>query len=149
VTLAKAIGGGLPLGACIVADKYKDVFTIGSHGTTFGGNIVSCRAGLEVIKQLDENRFAYINEIGEYFISELNKLKAKYNFITEVRGKGLMIGMELNLEIETLALDLLKSGFVVNVIHNKILRFLPTYFIEKNDIDNLINCLDKIFSKIS
>ena len=148
VTLAKAIGGGLPLGACIVSEKYTDVLTYGNHGSTFGGNIVACSAGLAVVKQLDEKLLNYISDTGNYFMLELKKLKAKYNFIKAVRGKGLIIGMELDFDAADIVLEGLKNGFVINAVQGKVLRFLPSYFIEKSQIDEVIKFLDVEFGKI-
>ncbi len=146
VTLAKALGGGLPLGAVIINEKYKDVLTYGTHGTTFGGNPVACRAALEVIKQLTKERLENVEKIGEYFKTRLLDLKKKHNCIKDVRGKGLMLGVELEAEIPNLVNIALEKGLVINVVQQKILRFLPSFFIERENIKYLIKFLDDVLN---
>lgn len=148
ITLAKAIGGGLPLGAVIIRDDIKDVLGYGSHGTTFGGNMVACAAGLEVLNHLTDEKFLEMDEISKYFFEKLNVLKSKYSFVKEVRGKGLIIGLELNVEVSNLVQKCLTEGLIINVTQGKILRFLPSYNISKQDIDKLIEVLIKFFDEI-
>jgi acetylornithine/N-succinyldiaminopimelate aminotransferase len=148
ITLAKAIGGGLPLGAVIIRDDIKDILGYGAHGTTFGGNMVACAAGLEVLNQLSTEKFLEMDETSKYFFDKLNVLKSKYSFIKQVRGKGLLIGLELNVEVPNLVQKCLNEGLIINVTQGKVLRFLPSYNISKQDIDKLIEVLIKFFDEI-
>ncbi|MDR0676174.1 MAG: aspartate aminotransferase family protein [Elusimicrobiota bacterium] len=149
ITLAKAIGGGLPLGVTIIQNKLKNVLTYGNHGTTFGGNLVSCAAGFEMLNQLDNKKFKYIRKISLYFFEKLNELKQEYDFIKEIRGKGLMIGLELTIEIPNLVQNCLEKGLIINMPKPKVIRFLPPYSIQKKDIDFLIETLRIFFDKAS
>ena len=148
ITLAKALGGGLPLGAVIVHERLKDVFGYGAHGSTFGGNLLACASGLAAIDQLTSERFGYINKMSEYLTVELEKLQKKYSFIKNIRGKGLLIGVEVDNDIfSDIVIKGLEKGFILNVVQNKVLRFLPSYFIEKQNIDDLMLFLDDFLQK--
>ena len=149
LVLAKSIGGGMPLGAIVSDDAISSVFVPGSHGSTFGGNAASCAAGCAVIDYLTKNDLAKrADELGKYFMKGLEGLKAKHSIFSELRGLGLMIGVELSkpvaAEIVSKALD---AGFIINKVSPVILRFLPTLVIEKYDIDRLFKWLDKNLGK--
>lgn len=140
VTLAKGIAGGLPLGVTI-AKKYLDVFRPGDHGSTFGGNPVACAAALAVLEILDKKFLENVENTGKYFIRQLKQLKKEFATIKEVRGKGLLVGMELTVPGKEIVELCLKKGLVINCTQDKVLRFLPPLTINKNDIDKAIKIL--------
>jgi acetylornithine/N-succinyldiaminopimelate aminotransferase len=145
ITLAKPLGGGLPLGATLISNKFPDVFVYGSHGSTFGGNSLSCAIGLEVLKLLTKNNLNHITSMGNYFLQKLNILKNNHpSLIKDVRGFGLMCAMELNIEGRSIVEKALEKGFIINVTQNNVIRFLPPYIVQKKHIDSLIKMLDDI-----
>jgi len=144
LTVAKSLGGGMPIGAVISTEKISKSFGPGTHGSTFGGNCASCAAGLAVIDYIIDNRLVERSKkLGQYFMKKLTDLKNKYGVIKELRGMGLMIGMELN---KPAAEDLVKKALADKIVINKVssntLRFLPTLIITKNNIKSLIKWLD-------
>ncbi|HVS63115.1 MAG TPA: acetylornithine/succinylornithine family transaminase [Thermoanaerobaculia bacterium] len=136
VTLAKPLGGGLPLGAVITGPALEGVVKPGHHGTTFGGNPLACRLGYAVIDET-EKLLGRINEIGEWFGGELRQ-----RFET-VRGKGLMWGIELDRPAAPVAAQLLAQGFVVGTAREKVLRLLPPYIVPKQALSELIVALEQ------
>jgi acetylornithine/N-succinyldiaminopimelate aminotransferase len=149
LTLAKPLGLGLPLGALLTLDKIAPTFGPGDHGTTFGGGPLACRVGLEFLKILQEdNLLQRTAEIGEYFKDKLLGLKAKYPFIADVRGEGLILGAELTFPCREIVNRCLEAGFIINCTSDKVLRFLPPYVITKKEINKFIKALDKIFLEV-
>ena len=127
VTVAKPLAGGLPLGAFIANEKFASAFTPGMHGTTFGGGPLVCAAALEFIKVVEEEKLlANIRERGAEMRAGIEKLAAKFDFIREVRGEGLMLGVDLS---ESMARPIRRrstqSGLIINCTHEHILRLLP------------------------
>ncbi len=140
LVLAKSIGGGMPLGAIVAGEDVSLAFTPGSHGSTFGGNAASCAAGCAVIDYiLKKNLAQKAEKLGQYLIKELKKMSLEFSIIKEVRGMGLMVGLELSkpaaLEI---VLKALQDGLVINKVSPSILRFLPSLVISKQDIKILL-----------
>jgi len=147
LTLAKGVGGGLPLGATIAKDRIAKLFAYGNHGSTFGGNPVSVAAGLATAKLLNGKLLNRVKVMGSYFMKRLNGLKSKYpKKIKQVRGLGLMVGMELKREGEEIVKKCFEQGILINCTQKKVLRFLPPLIIDNSDIDKLVNTLDKILS---
>jgi len=144
ITTAKGIANGLPLGVTIVKKKYSDILSYGEHGSTFGGNIVSSIAGIKVLELLNNKLLNKITFLGNYFLNELNKLKLEFKTIKEVRGIGLMIGIELTVDAKEIVNKFLEKGIVINSLKDRILRLLPPFIIEKSDIDFAI----KVFRNI-
>ncbi|MFH1715342.1 MAG: aspartate aminotransferase family protein [Elusimicrobiota bacterium] len=149
VTLAKALGGGFPLGATFVKSKIKDTFTFGSHGSTFGGNLISCAAAIEVLKLLKPSMLNHISAMGAYLLKSLNALKEKHGVIKDIRGKGLILGAELSIEAGPVVLECLKKGLSINAVQGNTLRFLPPYIIQKKDIDEAMKILDSALADCS
>jgi acetylornithine/N-succinyldiaminopimelate aminotransferase len=150
LTLAKPLGLGLPLGALLTTDKVAPTFGPGDHGTTFGGGPLACRLGYEFIKIMEEeNLLTEIRDKGAYFKSKLLALKQKYMFVVDVRGEGLMLGMQLDFPCRDIVNRCLEAGFVINVTSENVLRFLPPYIISKKEISRFIKALDKIFSEVA
>jgi acetylornithine aminotransferase len=146
MTLAKALGNGLPIGAMLAKEHVASAFVHGSHATTFGGTPVVTAAALEVLKVLsEENIIDNCDKMGAYFQERLLWLKSRHSSILDVRGIGLLIGMELEKEEgENLVNKCLERGFLINCIQGKIIRFVPPLIISKEEIDALILCLDEI-----
>ena len=151
LTLAKSLGGGLPIGALIAKEKVASSFKPGDHGTTFGGNPVACAAAIAYLKVLqEENLIAKCQEKGEYFKKKLEELKEKYpKFIKEVRMIGLMVGLEIEKDGSEVVKKCLEEGVLINCTAGNVLRFLPPLIIEKEEIDYLTEVLNKIFKDIN
>ncbi len=136
MTMAKGIGGGVPMGGILATEKVAAAFVPGDHGTTFGGGPLVAAAANAVLDAFEEeNILDNVNEVGEYFISELKKLDKE--IIADVRGKGLMVGIEY--------VDKLReAGFLINCTADKVLRFVPPLTITKSEIDQFVKALDEI-----
>jgi len=146
-TLAKALGNGMPVSAFLAKEEVADAFEPGDHGSTFGGNPLACIAAHTTVKTiLEEDIVQYTVEIGEYFEEKLNELIEKYDFVNSVRGKGLMLGLEVDLDAKKLVHEALEKGLLINAVSETTLRFLPPLIVEKGDIDILIERLDGIFA---
>ena len=145
MTIAKALGNGFPIGAMLSTKDAATGFDYGSHATTFGGTPLATAAALEVVNIISKEKFLdKVRRIGQYFIKELEKLKEKHTRVFDVRGKGLLLGLELDKNAGPLVVELFKKGFIVNGIQDKILRFTPPLIIEKKEIDRLIKELDSL-----
>lgn len=134
---AKAIGGGLPLGALLVNEVLSTEFSPGEHGTTFGGNPVSCAAGVVVLTEVFEHGLVHeVKQNGDYLISQLRELQAMYPaHINEVRGRGFMIGVDFNYECTNIVAKLRDRKIFANCTNKTVLRLLPPLIMQKNDID--------------
>jgi len=147
MALAKGLGSGMPIGALLATDKAARGFVPGTHGSTFGGNPLACAAGLASLETLLEDNIIIQNveSLGKHFISGLETLRGKYPFIKDVRGTGLLIGMELDFEGREIVTECLKQGFLINCTVNTVLRFMPPLIISEEEIDQLVDALDGIF----
>ena len=147
ITVAKPIGGGLPLGAIIGSKKVADVWTYGVHGTTFGGNPVSCAAGVATIDIVMTDPFLKnVNETADYFKSKLINLKLKYPIIKEIRIYGYMIGIELTVESALIVEQMLLKGVLVNSTANTVIRILPPLIAGRREFDMLLDILEDVLS---
>jgi acetylornithine/N-succinyldiaminopimelate aminotransferase len=148
MTLAKALGNGLPIGAMLAREGIASAFTPGSHASTFGGTPVITAAALEVVRLLErENIIAHCRETGAYFKERLMMLKDKHDLIEEVRGMGLLLGMKLKENGAPIVTACMERGFLINCIQEKVLRFVPPLIISREEIDRLIACLDEVFQE--
>lgn len=149
VTLAKGLAGGVPIGAFMATDKIANAFHAGDHGSTFGGNPLACAAACVVLDALiDGNLMENAKEIGAYLQSKFEEYKAKYpNLIKEVRGRGLILGMELTRPGREIANECLDYGAIINCTAGNVLRFVPPLNITKAHVDELISVLDKVLPK--
>lgn len=149
VTLAKGLAGGVPIGAFMATDKVANAFHAGDHGSTFGGNPLACAAACVVLDALiDGNLIENAKEIGAYLQSKFEEYKAKYpNLIKEVRGRGLILGMELTRPGREIANECLDYGAIINCTAGNVLRFVPPLNITKAHVDELISVLDKVLPK--
>ena len=143
---AKPLACGLPLGVIIANEKAAAALGPGQHGSTFGGNVLACRVALEFFDILD-GLLPAIQRVGGYFHARLNELAAKYAFVKEVRGFGLMIGMDLDVPGKQMVLDAMADGFLMNCTHDTVLRYLPPYTITERDVDAAVKVISKIFAK--
>ena len=143
MTMAKGIGGGVPMGGILATEKVASAFVPGDHGTTFGGGPLVCAAANAVLDTIEEdNLLDNVNEVGNYFIEELKKLDKE--IIADVRGKGLMVGLELTKPGAEYVDKLREKGFLINCTADKVLRFVPPLIITKKDIDEFVKALDEI-----
>lgn len=147
MTLAKALGGGLPLGAMLAREEIATSFGPGSHASTFGGNPVACSAGLVVMQTLLGGALKNCLQMGQYFVKGLEALQKRFSFIREVRGKGLMIGMELEIEGSKVADSCMQEGLLLNCTAYKVLRFVPPLTIKRNEIDRGLDILEKVLAR--
>ena len=147
MTLAKALGGGLPLGAMLAREEIATSFGPGSHASTFGGNPVACSAGLVVMQTLLSGALENCLNMGNYFVRGLEALQKRFSFIREVRGKGLMIGMELEIEGSKIADSCMQEGLLLNCTAYKVLRFVPPLTVKKNEIERGLDILEKVFAR--
>jgi len=150
VILAKPIGGGLPLGAILGNDRVAETFTYGVHGTTFGGNPVACAAGLVVMEEiLDKGLMRHAEEIGIYLGLRLVQLKKDYpSLVTEVRGIGCMMGIELSTEGQPIVDAMQQRHILVNCTNVNVLRFVPPLIITKEQCDEMVGALRSIFEEM-
>jgi len=150
VTLAKPLAGGLPLGAMLCTNEVATAMEPGLHGTTFGGGPLACAVALAIIGEIEEKKILdHVNSVGSYFKQQLEVLAGKHDCIVEVRGMGLMLGVELDdSEVaKAVASEMLTQRILINRTSDVVLRFLPPFVIEKEHIDRAIQALDGALSK--
>jgi len=146
--LAKGIAGGVPMGATLVRPDILASMSKGEHSSTFGGNPISCAAGIASLKALTEDKLVENSEkMGKIFREGLEKLKEKHTMIREIRGKGLMIGIEMKFEIKDILMGLIKKGILMLYSGRNILRILPPLVISEDDITKVLHALDSILTK--
>ena len=143
---AKPIAAGLPLGVICCNEKAAVTISAGMHGSTFGGGPLACRVGIESLDILEE-LLPSIREVGGYFKEQLRKLAAKHRMITDVRGAGLMLGIELDRPGKDLVTECMNEGILINCTNNNVLRFLPPFVLKKKDVDKGIKVLDKVLKR--
>ena len=146
ITSAKALGNGFPIGACLAKEKIASAFGPGTHGSTFGGNPLACAAALATLETiLNANVLENCRKVGEYFLSRLSELKEKHSQIREVRGRGLMLAVELSIPGAGIVSDCMGKGLLINCTNENVLRFVPPLIITKQDVDKAIGILDESF----
>ncbi|MEM3161709.1 MAG: aspartate aminotransferase family protein [Candidatus Bathyarchaeia archaeon] len=145
---AKSIAGGLPMGVTIAKDYIMECLKVGEHSTTYGGNPVVCAAACAAIDVLlEEDLPRRAATLGKYFKERLQELQSKHRIIREVRGLGLMLGVELKFEVLSIIMKALDRGVIVLDAGKNVLRFLPPLVIEKTQIDQVISVLDSILKE--
>lgn len=145
--LAKGIAGGVPMGATLVRPDILASMSRGEHSSTFGGNPLSCAAGIAALKALTEDGLINNSEkMGKIFREGLENLKEKHNIIREIRGKGLMIGVELKFEVRNILMNLIKEGVLMLYSGRNILRILPPLVISEEDIAKVLQTLDTVLT---
>ncbi len=146
--LAKGIAGGVPMGATLVRPDILASMSKGEHSSTFGGNPLSCAAGIATLQALTQDGLIENSEkMGKLFREGLEKLKEKHSIIREIRGKGLMIGVELKFEVKDILMNLMKEGILMLYSGRNILRILPPLVISKEDITKVLQTLDIVLTK--
>ena len=148
MTLAKSLGGGLPIGMMVVKKEISETLGPGTHASTFGGGPVIARAALAVLEETKKKKFmAHVRQMSEYLFTCLENLKAKYGIIQQVRGMGLMAGVELSIEGKSVVEDCIKQGLLINCTHDKVLRLMPALNITKGQINKAMVILDNVLAK--
>lgn len=148
-TLAKPLAGGIPMGTMLCTDEAASAFTPGMHGTTFGGGPLACAVAIAVIDTMQhEHLLDHVQEIGNYFQQQLRTLGAHHSLITEVRGMGLMLGVELSSSAAAkhVAAAMMERHILINRTSESVLRFLPPYVIERQHVDQTVQMLDEILA---
>jgi acetylornithine/N-succinyldiaminopimelate aminotransferase len=148
MTLAKGLGGGVPIGA-LLAKERAAVFAPGEHGSTFGGNPLTCAAAVAVVRYLiDQGLSAKALELGEYLIAELNKMKNEFGFVKEIRGRGLLVAIEFGSDIADSVLNgCLIRGLLVNKVKPNALRFIPPLVVTRAELDEGLSILREVLKK--
>ncbi|MCA9407728.1 MAG: aspartate aminotransferase family protein, partial [Candidatus Omnitrophica bacterium] len=150
MVLAKALGGGLPIGALVVKNDIADTFKPGMHASTFGGNPLACKAALGTFTAIfQEKMLKNSREMGKYLLKELEKLKRKHSCILAIRGIGLMIGIELKMDGKSVYDECLENGLIINCTQGTILRIMPALNVTKKQADKAIHILDKSLENIT
>jgi predicted acetylornithine/succinylornithine family transaminase len=149
MTLAKALGNGFPIGAMLATEKVASVFVPGTHASTFGGNPIAMAAATATLKTIvDDGWLDNCRKMGGYFMEKLNGLKAKHDVIIDVRGKGLIIGVELSIGGQEIVNRCMEKGLLINCTSGNILRFVPPLIITKGDIDKGIEVIDEALKEV-
>ena len=149
MTLAKALAGGAPIGTMLAREELAASFGPGTHGSTFGGNPLVTAAGVAALRTiLEEGILNHTEEMGEYLMGELEGLKKRFSFITDVRGIGLMIGMELSVPAGDIVKKGLERGVLLNVAQDRVLRFVPPLIVGKKEVDEMIEILTGILAEM-
>ena len=150
LTLAKSLAGGVPIGALLIKKGVADSFKPGDHASTFGGNPLATAAGVAAFTAiLDEGMLENCQKMGVYFLFQLEEIKKKFAFVKEVRGKGLILGMELKIEGSPIVREMLKKKILINCTMGNVLRFLPPLIVTKDEIDRVVWTLEEVFKGIS
>ncbi|AJG41268.1 MULTISPECIES: acetylornithine transaminase [Thermotoga] len=149
LTVAKGLGGGVPIGAVVVNEK-ANVLEPGDHGTTFGGNPLACRAGVTVMKELTKEGFLdEVDRKGRYLLEKLSRMKEKYSAVEDVRGMGLMIGIQFSgVENKNVAMKCFEKGLLVVPAGNNTVRLLPPLTVEYGEIDTALRILEEVLQEI-
>ena len=146
LTLAKSLAGGVPIGALLIKKGIADGFKPGDHASTFGGNPLASAAGVAALTAiLEEGMLENCRKMGDYFISELEEIKKKFPFVKEVRGKGLILGIELRIDGSSMVKEMLKRKILINCTMGNVLRFLPPLIVTKEEVDRVVKTLGEVF----
>jgi predicted acetylornithine/succinylornithine family transaminase len=149
MTLAKALGGGAAIGAMLATEKVADAFSPGDHASTFGGNPLACAAGVASLEAILEDGWLVgaAERAGEHMLKSLRELAAKHDCIKDVRGKGLLIGVELDTPCADIVKEALVKGYIINCTVGNVIRLAPPLIVTEEETDGLVDVLDKILEK--
>lgn len=148
MTLAKALGGGVAIGAMCATDRVAEAFTPGTHASTFGGNPLATAAGHAALRAtLEDGVLDNATRVGGYLVGRLRELKSSHGFIKEVRGKGLIIGMELDIEAAPVVRACLDRGLLINSAGEKIVRFIPPLVVTEKEVDEMLGILAGVLAE--
>ena len=147
LTLAKSLAGGVPIGAMLIKKGIAESFQPGDHASTFGGNPLATAAGVAALTTiLEEGVLENCQKMGDYFRSRLDQIKEKFPFVKEVRGKGLILGMELKGDGSSIVKEMLKRKILINCTMGNVLRFLPPLIVTQEEVDRVIKALEEVFT---
>jgi len=150
LTLAKSLAGGVPIGALLIKKGIAESFNPGDHASTFGGNPLATAAGVAALTTiLEEGMLENCEKMGDYFLSQLQEIKKKFSFVEEVRGKGLILGMELRMDGSSIVNEMMRKKILINCTMGNVLRFLPPLIVTKKEIDRVVAALEEVFRGIS
>jgi len=150
MTLAKALAGGPPIGALLTTEGLATSLGPGTHGSTFGGNPLVCAAALAAMQTINEKTLLdNCRAMGAYLTEKLEQLKGKYSFIKEIRGRGLIIGVELDIEGGPLVVKAMERGLLMNCTVGNVLRFVPPLIVNRAEIDEAMTILDEVLATAS
>jgi predicted acetylornithine/succinylornithine family transaminase len=146
LTLAKSLAGGVPIGALLIGKGIADSFKPGDHASTFGGNPLATAAGVAALTTiLEEGMLENCQKMGDYFLSQLEEIKKKFPLVKEVRGKGLILGMELKIDGSSIVKEMLRKKILINCTMGNVLRFLPPLIVTQEEVDRVIKALEEVF----
>jgi len=146
MTLAKSLAGGVPIGALLIKKGIAESFVPGDHASTFGGNPLATFAGVAALTTiLEEGILENCQEVGAYFLARLRDLKEKFPFVKKVRGRGLILGMELKGEGAAIVREMLRRRILINCTMGNVLRFLPPLIVTKEEVDRVVTTLEEVF----
>jgi acetylornithine/N-succinyldiaminopimelate aminotransferase len=149
VSVGKALGSGVPVGAILMSERIAQAISPGDHGTTYGGNLLACRAALFFLEQLmDHGLLDHVNSVGRLFERRLRTLALKHPVIVETRGVGLMQGLQLAIDAGPIVDTAREHGLLVNRTNEKVVRMLPPLTIDAADIDKAVDILDEVFASV-
>lgn len=149
ICMAKGLGGGFPIGATLASKKVGDAFTYGDHGCTFGGNPLACAVALAVLKELSEGKVAEgVNEKSAYLYGKLEELAKKHSAIVELRGKGLLAGMQLSCDTSQFVNGAIDNGLLLAKAGGNVIRLMPPLNVENRDMDAAIEIIGKVLSEM-
>ena len=149
ISVGKALGGGFPVGAALLSQEVADAISFGDHGTTYGGNLLACRAALCFLDELTTGGLmAHVARVGRHFEQRLRSLAAAHPMIREVRGAGLMWGLALNRDAAPIVTEGLARGVIVNRTAETVVRMLPPFVITESEVDEALGRLDAAFAAV-
>jgi acetylornithine/N-succinyldiaminopimelate aminotransferase len=149
MTLAKSLAGGVPIGALLIKKGIAESFAPGDHASTFGGNPLATAAGVVALSAiLEEGMLENCQKVGAYFLARLEEIKKHFAFVKEVRGRGLILGMELNMEGGPIVNEMMQRGILINCTMGNVLRFLPPLIVTKQEVDDVVKNLEEVFKKV-
>jgi acetylornithine/N-succinyldiaminopimelate aminotransferase len=150
MTLAKSLAGGVPIGALLIKKGIAESFAPGDHASTFGGNPLATAAGVAALSAiLEEGMLENCEKVGAYFLARLEEIKKHFAFVKEVRGRGLILGMELNMDGGLIVREMMQRGILINCTMGNVLRFLPPLIVTKQEVDQVVKNLEEVFKNIS
>ncbi len=148
VSVGKALAGGVPMGAAILKEDVAAALAFGDHGTTFGGNLLACRAALVCLDQITSGLMDHVKTVGAYLEATLRAMQKKHPVIVDVRGAGLMWGLELSMDAAAVHEAAVRQGVLVNRTAGKVIRLLPPLVITEAELDRALGLLDAAFSEV-
>jgi predicted acetylornithine/succinylornithine family transaminase len=149
LTLAKSLAGGVPIGALLIKKGIADSFRPGDHASTFGGNPLATAAGVAAFTTLlEEGMLENCQKMGDYFLSQLEAIREKFPFVKEVRGKGLILGIELKIDGSSIVKEMLRRKILINCTMGNVLRFLPPLVVTREEIDRVVQALEEVFQEL-